>query len=69
MDDKPSNLEQYKQWLKENRNVEITDRIKNNYESATDKMKQQLKKSALMACFWTGLEHRSFRGGFCISLV
>lgn len=51
MDDKPSNIQQYKQWLKENHQVEITDRIKNNYESATDKMKQQFQESA----FWEQL--------------
>lgn len=51
MHDKPSNIEQYKQWLKEHRQVEVTDRIKNNYESATDKMKQQFQTSV----FWRQL--------------
>ncbi len=51
MDDKPTDIEQYKKWLEENYQVEITDRIKNNYESAVDKMKQQFQKSA----FWKQL--------------
>jgi len=51
MDDKPKDIPQYKQWLKENHQVEITDKIKNNYESATDKMKQQFQKSL----FWKQL--------------
>lgn len=51
MDEKPSNIDQYKQWLKENHQVSITDRIKNNYESATDKMKLQFQRST----FWTQL--------------
>ncbi len=51
MDDKPKDILQYKQWLKENHQVEITDKIKNNYESATDKMKQQFQKSS----FWKQL--------------
>lgn len=53
MDDKPSNIQQYKQWLKESHKVEITDRIKDNYESATDKMKQQFRKSV----FWKQLDN------------
>lgn len=51
MDEKPRDIQQYKQWLKENHQVEITDRIKNNYESAADKMKQQFQKST----FWKQL--------------
>ncbi|MFC1924411.1 hypothetical protein ACFLXA_03490, partial [Chloroflexota bacterium] len=51
MDDKPSDIEQYKWWLKEHHQVEITDRLKNNYESATDKMKKQFQKSV----FWKKL--------------
>jgi len=51
MDDKPSDIQQYRKWLKENQKVEITDRIKNNYESVTEKMKQQFQKSA----FWKQL--------------
>ena len=48
MDEKPENIKQYKKWLKENHKIEITDKIKNNYESSVDKMKQQFYKSA----FW-----------------
>ena len=51
MDEKPKDIEQYKEWLEKNHEVKITDRIRNNYESATEKMKQQFKKSA----FWKEL--------------
>jgi L-lactate utilization protein LutC len=52
MVNKPSDVEQYKQWLKEVHQIEITDRMKNNYESATDKMRQQFLKSS----FWKQLD-------------
>ena len=51
MVNKPSDVEQYKQWLKEVHQIEITERMKNNYESATDKMRQQFLKSP----FWKQL--------------
>lgn len=51
MENKPSNIQEYKQWLKGNHDVEITDRIVNNYNSATDKMKQQF----LQSVFWKQL--------------
>lgn len=51
MVNKPSDVQQYKQWLKEDHQIEITDRINNNYESATDKMRLQFQKSS----FWKQL--------------
>ena len=51
MEGKPSNIEQYKQWLKENHQVDITNIVKNHYESVTDKMQQQFQKSV----FWRQL--------------
>jgi len=65
MDDKPSNIEQYKQWLKKHHQVEITDRIKNNYESATDKMKQQFQKSVFWKQF--GLNLREYNDEYYLS--
>jgi len=65
MDDKPSNIEQYKQWLKEHHQVEITDRIKNNYESATDKMKQQFQTSVFWKQF--GLNLREYNDEYYLS--
>jgi hypothetical protein len=53
MDDKPINIEEYRRWLKENRQVEITGIIKNHYESVTEKMRQQFQKSI----FWTQLSN------------
>lgn len=48
MDEKPENIEQYQKWLKENHKIEITDKLRNNYETSVDKMKQQFNKSV----FW-----------------
>lgn len=51
MDNKPQNIEQYKKWLKEAHNVDITHGIINNYNSATVQIKQQFQ----MASFWKQL--------------
>ncbi len=55
MDKNPSDIHQYKQWLKEDHGIEITDRIKNNYDSATDKMRLQFQKSSLWKQFGDNL--------------
>lgn len=42
---KPQNVCEYKKWLKEKHGIDITERIKNNYESVTNKIKSGLEKS------------------------
>jgi hypothetical protein len=48
---KPKDICEYKEWLKEKHNIEISDRTKNRYESVTSKSKQELETSEL----WTKL--------------
>lgn len=48
---KPENIEKYKEWLKEEHNIEISDVIKSNYTSVTTKVKRDFEKSK----FWIEL--------------
>ena len=49
--DKPNNIDDYKNWLKENHGCEISEKIETHYESATNKIKQDFEKSI----FWIQL--------------
>ena len=48
---KPNDIDEYKNWLKEDRSIEISERTKRYYESVTIKMKQEFEKSI----FWNQL--------------
>jgi hypothetical protein len=45
---KPTNEVQYIEWLRETQGVEITDRVRNHYESAVVRMKEEFETSV----FW-----------------
>lgn len=51
MDDKPLNTIEYIRWLKIRHGVEITDKVRNHYESVTAKMKTEFENSP----FWQQL--------------
>jgi len=51
MNDKPTNLEEYLQWLKNRHNVDITNRTRIHYDAVAEKVKQQFKRSR----FWKQL--------------
>lgn len=48
---KPDNIEEYKHWMKNKFNIEISEREKAYYESVTNKIKSDFEKSA----FWIHL--------------
>lgn len=48
---KPQDVDQYKKWLEENHQVEISKKIINHYDSVTNKIKRDFEKSD----FWTKL--------------
>ncbi len=51
MEEKPKDITEYKKWLKENHKIDLSDKIKNHYESVTEKMKQQF----IISDFWKQL--------------
>lgn len=51
MSKKPSNIEEYKEWLEREHGVNIDKRIENHYESVVQKIKRDFSKSLL----WTEL--------------
>lgn len=44
---KPKNIDEYKKWLKEEHDIEISDRIQKRYESVTNTIKLNFEKSDL----------------------
>ena len=51
MINKPKDIDEYKKWLKEEHNVEISDRTRTYYESVAVKIKLEFEKSD----FWRQL--------------
>jgi len=51
---KPKNIDEYKKWLKEKHEIEITDKTQNYYDSVVSKIKLDLEKSD----FWIQLNKK-----------
>lgn len=49
MTKKPTDIEEYKKWLKDNHDVKISDRTSTHYDSVMSRMKQDFEKSDLCA--------------------